>query len=555
MSFETGMEFVLAKKTEDGIMRKLRRHWALAIGISLTLVLQMPLPGFAGNPRTFTMALTTEPPNLDSSRATDVESFFIIGHTMEGLTRYDAKGNTVPGVAEKWTITEKGVTFYLRKNALWSDGKPVTAHDFVFSWRRAVDPKTASEYAFILYPVKNAEAINEGKLPIKNLGVVAKGDYTLEVTFEKVCGYFLGLTSFATYYPMREDLINRTKDTYASSPQNMLFNGPFKLTEWIHGASLKMEKNLNYWNQKAVQLEVIDVPYITPDDTARFNLFKTQKIDILVLSKENLSNAQRENFKLRKFSDGTLFYQSFNFRKGRLTANKNLRLAIRSVFNPREFVSRVVGIPGTIAGTGLVPSWMKGEKQLFRQEFPISPLKTDVAIGKQYLAKAMKELGLQKPPSLVWLTTDGALATKEAEYMQNLLKTTLGIDLRIDKQIFKQRLAKMKAGEFDIVSAGWGPDYADAMTFMDLFASWNGNNSGEWKNPSYDQHIRNALATVDPKIRMSEMAAAEKVLLEEVTIIPTYERTIMYTHSAKFKNIVRRAVGSDPDLTSLQFVD
>lgn len=527
----------------------------LALGAMMLVSTLASMNAFAGKPKTMTMALSTEPPNLDSSKATDSESFFIIGHTMEGLTKYDEKGNTVPGVAEKWEITEKGATFHLRKDALWSDGKPVQAKDFVFSWRRALDPKTASEYAFILYHVKNAEQINQGKLPVDKLGVVAKDPQTLEVTFEKPCGYFLGLTAFATYLPLREDFVNQKNDKYASSPENLLFNGPFKLTQWVHGASLKMEKNDKYWAKNTIQLEVIDIPYITPDENARFNLFKTKKIDILGLGKDNLANAQREKFKLKKFTDGVLFYMSFNFRKGRLTANKNLRMALKSVFNPAEYVSRVVGIPGTLVATGLVPSWMKGEKQTFRKEFPAAASKPNIKEAKDYLAKAMKELNLKTPPSIVWLTTDSPLATKEAEYMQSVFKTTLGIDLKIDKQIFKQRLAKMKAGDFDIVSAGWGPDYADAMTYVDLFASWNGNNSGEWFNNDYDKHVRNAMNSVDPKVRMKEMASAEKILLEELPIIPMYERTIMYTHSDRVQGIVRNTIGPDPVLTGVKVVE
>ncbi|MEY4615715.1 MAG: hypothetical protein RJB66_675 [Pseudomonadota bacterium] len=538
------------------VLNYLKYGIKVALMIEVLFCLGFPSIGYSQlKLKTVTLALSTEPPNLDAGRATDSESFFVLGHSMEGLTRYGKDGNTAPGVAERWTLTEQGVVFYLRADARWSDGQPVVAKDFVFSWRRALDPATASEYSFILYPIKNAELINQGKLPLEQLGAVAKDDRTLEVTFEKPCGYFLGLTAFATYFPIREDLVQRTKDRYASNPESMLFNGPFKLTTWVHGSSLRMERNPFYWNKKNVDVDVIDVPYITPDETARFNLFKTQKIDILGLNKENLSNAQREHFKLRKFTDGTVFYFSFNFREGHLTANKNLRKAIRSVFNANQYVSRIVGIPGTIPGTGLIPAWLNGVNGPFRKEFPLIAVKNDIAMGKQYLAAAMKELKLKSPPSLVWLTTDSPTATKEAEYMQNLLKTTLGIQLKVDKQIFKQRLAKMRAGDFDIVSAGWGPDYADPMTFVDLFTSWNGNNTGQWFNKDYDQHIRNALGTVDTQTRMGEMAKAEKIILEELPIIPTYERTIIYTHSDKIKGLVRRAVGSDPDLTNVKIAD
>jgi oligopeptide transport system substrate-binding protein len=149
----------------------------------------------------------------------------------------------------------------------------------------------------------------------------------------------------------------------------------------------------------------------------------------------------------------------------------------------------------------------------------------------------------------VWLTGESPLSSREAEYFQNLLKTVLGLELKIDKQIFKQRLAKMMAGDFDIVSAGWGPDYADPMTFADLFASWNENNRGKWKNATYDALIRKAQSTTNATIRMDSMAAAERILLEEQPILPTYERSVIYTHSERVSGIIRRSVGADPDLS------
>lgn len=522
----------------------------LALTLALSTTMWSNFATAALDKGVLTLAMAGEPPNLDSTKATDAESFFILGHTMEGLTRYDKNGKIVAGVAEKWEITDTGATFYLRKNAKWSDGKPVTAKDFVYALKTVVDPKTASEYAFITYPIKNAEAINTKKAaPGTELGVVATDDHTIKFTFEKPCGYFLSLTTFATYYPVREDVRAQFGDKYAAEAGNLMYNGAFKLTKWVHGAALKMEKNDQYWNAAAVKLAAIDIPYITPDDTARFNLFKDKKIDNLGLSKDTLVNAQKEKFKVKKYSDGTLFYLSFNFREGRITANKNLRKAIAAMYNPTEYVSRVVGIPGTQPGVRLVPNWMMGTNKLFKDEYPVPTPKQNIVAAKKHLADALKELKMDKLPPLVWLTGDSPLASRESEYFQGLFKTHLGIELRIDKQIFKQRLAKMTAGDFDIVAAGWGPDYADPMTFADLFSSWNDNNRGLWKNAKYDEHIRAAQATSDQKVRMDNMAKAEKILLEELPIVPTYERTVMYTHSDRLDGIVRRSVGFDPDYT------
>jgi oligopeptide transport system substrate-binding protein len=157
--------------------------------------------------RTITTALADEPPQLDSTRATDTISIFVLGHIMEGLLRYDASNNLVPGVAESWDVRTDGATFRLREDARWSDGRPVTAHDFVFAWRTIADPANASEYAFILYYLKNAEAINAGEMPADTLGVRAVSDRVLEVEFERPVAFFDKLVAFAVYLPVREDFL------------------------------------------------------------------------------------------------------------------------------------------------------------------------------------------------------------------------------------------------------------------------------------------------------------------------------------------------------------
>ena len=498
-------------------------------------------------------AMQNEPPQLNGMKATDTDSFFILGHIMEGLTRQAKDGKVIPGVAEKWELNDKGATFHLRKNAKWSDGKPVTAKDFVFAWRKTLEPSTASEYAFILYPIKNAEAINSKKMPASSLGVTAVDDYTLKIVFEKPCGYFMSLTYFATYFPVREDFYNTVGEKYGADASTMLYNGPFKLTKWAHQASLTLAKNENYWNKKDIALDSIEIPYITPDDSARFNLFKDKKVDILTpIGKDALPEAQKEGYKLKRFSDGSVFFLEFNFRDGRLTKNLNLRKAVQAVFTPGEYIDKVVSIPGTLAGKTLIPAWVTGKKDLFRKEYPYNPPKPSVAAAKKYMEAAMKELKLTTPPTLVWLTGDTPLAGREAEYFQSVFKNTLGIDIRIDKQTFKQRLEKMLSGDFDIVSAGWGPDYADPMTFADLKASWNENNRGKYENPKYDELIRKAQSTTNSKIRMDAMAAAEKIGLDDLAILPLYERSVVYTTTDKVKGVVRRAAGFDPDFTFVQ---
>lgn len=500
------------------------------------------------------IARSEEPPQLDSTRATDTESIFVLGHLMEGLTRYGRAGEIVPGVAERWELDDRHAVFFLKPQARWSDGPPVTAHDFVFAWRTAVDPKTASEYAFILYPVKNAEAIAAGKLPPTALGVQARDDRTLEVDFEKPTGHFLALTAFATYLPLREDFYRARPGRYAADAGDLLSNGPYVLTRWIHGASLTFEKNPRYWDAASVAIDRIEVPYITTDANTAYNLFKDGKIDLTGLGRDQLPLAQADRFRMRSFATGSVFYMEFNHRPGKATANLHLRKAIRLVFNPGEFVSKVIGVPGTLPGTRLIPRWVRGVSQPFFREHPVEPIRPDPEAAKRELELARAELGGTIPP-LVWLTGEGAGASREAEYVQYLLSSRLGLALKIDKQTFKQRLAKMTSGEFDVVSAGWGPDYADPMTFADLYASWNENNRGRWRNQRYDALIRTAQGTSDPRTRMDAMAAAERILLDDVAILPTSEGGAVYTLSPRLSGVVRHMVGTDPDFTRARLAD
>ncbi|MFM8356554.1 MAG: peptide ABC transporter substrate-binding protein, partial [Gammaproteobacteria bacterium] len=227
---------------------------------------------------TITLLLREEPPQLNSMLATDQVSSMVLGHVMQGLLRYDGQGRLVPGVAERWQIDAAGATFHLRADARWSDGEPVTAHDFVFAWRTVVDPASASQYAFILFPIRNAEAIATGQLPVTELGVRAVDDRTLAIEFERPIAHFEKLVAYNTYYPVRESFHRTTQGRYGADHDKMLYNGPFTITRWVHGAQLRMEKNPHYWDRERIRLNVIDFAYFTEDPGTQVNLFKDGRV-------------------------------------------------------------------------------------------------------------------------------------------------------------------------------------------------------------------------------------------------------------------------------------
>jgi oligopeptide transport system substrate-binding protein len=531
----------------------------LALAIAILLYAQISSAQFDAtsadfDSQTITISLTQEPPQLNGMKATDQVSIFMLSHVMEGLVRYDRRGNIVPGVAQRWEMDEKSATFWLRRDARWSDGTPVTAHDFVFAWQNVLNPSTASEYAFILYPLKNAEAINRGELDPSQLGVVAEDDYTLRIQLERPTGYFVKLTAFSTYFPVKESFFKSKGARYGADAQDLLYNGPFRMTEWTHSASLKMVKNEDYWDKDKIILNGINADYITADTRARLNLFVDGKVVYTTLDGETYKDALTKKYRIRRFTTGTILFLEYNHRPGRVTDNLHLRKAIQSVFDTNEMVNKVLATPGNLPGESLFPVWLDGVEDKFRREYPAPIADLDTAKAKEHLELAKKELGLSSLPPLVLLVGDSPTAAKQAEYMQGLLKSKLGLDLKIDIQTFKQRLAKMTSGDFDMVGAGWGPDFDDVMTFGDLFASWNLNNRGRYNNPEYDRLVRVAMDSSEPKIRMDAMGELQQILYDDAAVLPQYEQGVIYLMHPKLKGVVRRVVGADPDFTYARVV-
>jgi oligopeptide transport system substrate-binding protein len=498
--------------------------------------------------RTVTTSVRNEPPNLDTTRSIDVESYNIQHTVMEGLLRYDVNSNLQPGVAERWELDERRAMFWLRADARWSDGQPVTAHDFVFAWRTAVNPATASQYAFLLYPVKNGAAINRGEMPPEALGVRAAGDRVLEVDLENPIAYFHKLTAAQTYYPIREDFYKSRNGRYGADAEDLLYNGPFRITRWVHGASLRMERNELYWDKDAIWLNVINIAYITPDAVARLNLYQDGRVaDVDYLPGEALDQVLQQRWPLRKYNDGSMWFIEMNFREGRLTRNFHLRRALQLANDQTELVYKVLKTPSLTVAESLFPGYVKGERGLFRQEFPPPRVTTDLAAARAELELARQELGLEAFPPLVLLADDTPGAITHSEYLQEYLRRHLGLEVRIDRQNFRQRLEKQNQGEFDLTIKGWSADYDDPLSFADLFASWNLNNNGRYNNPALDEQVRIAERSLDQAERLRAFAEVQRILIEDAVILMAYERGVLYVQDPRLKNVARRVIGPPTD--------
>ena len=242
------------------------------------------------------LSAASDIPTMDSSLATDQVSFYIMNQTQEGLYRLGEDDKAVDGIAEgepEVSEDSKKYTFKLREDAKWSNGDPVTAKDFEYGWKRTLDPETASEYGYIMYDIKNAEAVNTGKKKVDELGIKAVDDYTLEVELEKPLPYFKELLTFATFYPLNEKYVEEQGDKFGTTEEKTLYNGPFELTDWETESKFKLVPNEEYWDKEAVKLDEVNFQVVKDPQTA-INLYETGKIDIVGLSAEHVDNYKED---------------------------------------------------------------------------------------------------------------------------------------------------------------------------------------------------------------------------------------------------------------------
>lgn len=494
------------------------------------------------------LALADEPPNLNSVTTTDQISSFVLLHTNEGLLHYDRNNRLAPALALRWELDGRGARFWLRRDARWEDGSPVTARDFVFAWREVVDPANASQYAPLMFPVENARAIAAGEKAPTTLGVSATADDILDVRFDEPCAYFPALTAYTTFLPVKEDFYRSQGKRYAADAGRLLANGPYRLREWVHGASLVLEKNPLYRDAGSIRIRRIEIPYITGDPLAQLNLFLDGRIALASVPPERLRDLLAERVKLRQFVDGSLSYLAFNFREGRPTRSLALRRAVQAAVDPGELVNRVLRLPGARPTDSLFPSFLAGVEARFVDEYPLAGPTRGEAIARRHAAQARAELGdaLQRP--LYLLSGDSPAAMKAGEYVQARLSGLLGLEVRIDRQIFKQRLQKMVRGEFDIVLTNWGPDFDDPITFGDLLASWNPNNRGRYVSEDYDRWVAVAKSTTAARLRFDAIDRLQRRIVRDAPIIPLYENAQLYVQHPGLHGVVRSIFGGDPNL-------
>ncbi|KAB2452355.1 peptide ABC transporter substrate-binding protein [Bacillus sp. CH126_4D] len=490
------------------------------------------------------VTVSEEIPSLDTAKTMDGTSAHVMQNIFEGLYVLDDQDQPIPAVAKSVKRSEDGkkYTFDLRKDAKWSNGDSVTANDFMFAWKRAINRETASQYAYMLFYVKNAKEINKGTMPLDELGVKVINDYKLEVELEQSIPYFLQLLALPIYLPQHESFLKEQGKNYALEPSNLIYNGPFVLEKWKHEQEFQLKKNATYWDEKKVKLDEINFQ-IVKDIMTVVNLYEAGDLDRVPINSQFVDK-YKGNKELHMSSDSGIAMLRFN-EKNNALANKKVRQAISFALNKEDFVAHFIN-NGAKPASGLVPAGHINEEtgQDFRKENgDLSSY--DLQNAKKIWEEAKKELGVEQV-NLEFLTFEQDNAKRMAEYIKGDLEKNLqGLTIQIKQQPFKQKLQLEQTGEYDISMANWGPDYKDPISYLELFTTSNPNNKMNYSNLHYDELIKKAKSdfVLDQKKRWEALQEAERILLEDAAVAPLYQMGSAYVQKDYVKGIEKHQFG------------
>lgn len=480
----------------------------------------------------FRANLTSEPTTADPGLAKDATSGTIVRATFDGLTRLDKDSKPMKSMASDIKVSDDHLvyTFTIRE-AKWSNGDPVTAHDFEYAWKRALDPKLASEYAYQLYYIKNAEKVNKGTAKPEELGVKVLDDRTLEVTLENPTPFFLELTAFYTYYPVDKKVVEANPN-WANEAATHVGNGPFKMTGWEHKSKIVLEKNENYWDKDAVKLDRIEFAMIEDDSTA-LSMFENGELDWAGQPLGGLPTdaipSLKESGKLVVHPKATMYWFKINTTKPPLN-NAKIRKALSYAVNRQAIVDNITQV-GQVPTMGMLPQSMIIKPDGYFKD-------NDVETAKQLLAEGLKELGLSSLPpiTLSYNTTDRH--KKIAEALQDQWRKGLGIDVKLQNKEFKVHQQDLHELHYEIGRIGWNADFNDPINYMEMFRDKDtGNNDTGWENPRYKELIQKSYLEADPAARTRLFAEAEQIFMDEMPLIPLFTDVDVWVQSEKVKGV------------------
>ena len=496
-----------------------------------------------GSGGTLNMRNTMEPTSLNTLLATYAYDFTPINAMIECLYRDDENDVPQPAGAETVDISDDKLvyTFHLREDATWSNGDPVVATDYEFAWQQALNPKVASDYAYMLYFIHNAEPYFNGEVEWSEVGVKVIDDYTLEVTLDNPLPYATDLFAFPTLAPINQKFYEEVgADKYATDAEYFCCNGMYELTEWSHNSQIVFQKREDYWNADAVGPDEIVYKIIT-DSQAGLNSYLSREIDYTDLdSGEVVQQAEAAGFEVGVKPARSSYYLIVNT-EDEFMSNQNLRLALAYSIDKQALVDTVYqndnqpmtsftppAIMGAAGADG--PSF---QEALLEERGEMYPASGDLEKAQEYLQAALEELGCTVDElNLSIDCADDSLRLNCATFLQEQWRQNLGIEnIAVNSMQTKQVSANRQSGDYCMSLGGWSPDYNDAINFLDLWVTDGGNNDSFWSNEEYDNLIAQATAEADEEVRQQYLFDAEEILAAEMPVIPLYWQCQNYSYN------------------------
>ncbi|OFI48458.1 ABC transporter substrate-binding protein [Floricoccus tropicus] len=489
---------------------------------------------------------------VDISKNTDMYSSTIIGNTGSNLLRMDKDGKPVPDLAEKISNSKDGLTYEvtLKDGLKWSDGSDLTAEDFVYSWQRLVNPKTASEYAYLASGVKNADAITEGKAKVDELGVKADGN-KITFTLEHPMPQFEYLLTFTNFMPQSKKFVEKEGDKYGTNSDTQIYSGPYKFEGWNGtNGTFKIVKNEKYWDAKNVKVSEVNFEVIKQPENA-VQLFKQGKLDYAPIATPDLYNANKENESATYIAEArTNYVQYLQNGKNKALANKKIREALNLATNRDELVNQVTSGVAK-AATGLAPTELaKTESGKDLSEYVKQPYTYDAKKAKELWTEGLKEIGESSVTLTFTADADRPETKSSVEYLVGAWENVLP-GLKVEQKFvpFKQRLQDQQNQNFELVMSGWGGDYPEGSTFYGMFPTGAPYNNGQFSNKTYDDVYKAATTkdALDGAAKDDDYKNAEKALYDESNINPLFWKGSYALVNKDVKGVIYATTGLNVD--------
>lgn len=481
-----------------------------------------------------TVGVTEFSPNFDPHETVITTNIMVGTNVFEGLTRQKGTGEIEEGIAKKWDVSKDGktYTFHLRE-AKWSDGSLITAQDFVYGWERAMAPENDNPYKFLFSIVEGAEAYITNGGDFTNVGVKAIDKQTLEVKLTGPAIHFLDLTSFVLFFPAKKEFVEAKGTEYGTKTDTMIYNGPFMIDS-IDEKEVVLKKNDHYWDENEVKLEEISLIF-NKDSSTVVSQYEEGKIDLFSV-REEYKETYQEMGEIREVPSFGTTYISINHQDA-FFKNEKIREAVMFAVD-RQAVGVARDYP---PAEGMVSSGIKGAKKTFREEQG-NLLKTDKELAIQTFKEGLKELGLETAP-LVEIVSDNVESEIKATeiIVQNLTDVGFNIKTSVTKDS-EEWYTRFSTRDFQLISTGWGADYNDPTSFLNLFMSENSFEG--YSNAEYDKLVKEALTTIDLKDRTEKLLKAEKILIEDDVVVPLTHASTSFVAREDVKGLVMPSFGA-----------